>query len=87
MDFDTIKGISLFAVYDGHGGAEVAKYAAANLPDMVKNDLYGSGEYQKALVLAYLSFDDTLINADVVAKLNALRGDESDTEFGTLMWF
>ena len=34
---------SLFAVYDGHGGHEVAKYCAQKLPDFIKNN----EDYQK----------------------------------------
>ena len=31
--FDPEKGTALFAVYDGHGGAEVAQYMAMHLPE------------------------------------------------------
>lgn len=39
---------SLFAVYDGHGGSEVAKYCALHLPEFIKeNAVYKSGDFEK----------------------------------------
>lgn len=67
--------MALFAVYDGHGGAEVAQYAADNLPSLVKNTLYDSQDFEQALIKAFMDFDDSLIEASVVEKLNALRED------------
>lgn len=71
LDFD--KSVALFAVYDGHGGAEVAQYAAEKLPSLVKNTLYDNQDYEKALVKAFMDFDDSLIETPVVEKLIALR--------------
>lgn len=74
--------MSLFAVYDGHGGAEVAQYASENLPALVKNDLYKEGEFKEALIKAYLEFDDSLITNPVVEKLTALRKANSGSDTG-----
>ncbi|XP_060863959.1 probable protein phosphatase 2C 6 [Metopolophium dirhodum] len=73
LDFD--KRVALFAVYDGHGGAEVAQYAAEKLPSLVKNTLYDSQDYEKALIKAFMDFDDSLIETPVVEQLIALRED------------
>ena len=35
---DFVPGFSLFAVFDGHGGAEVAKYCGAHFVEELKND-------------------------------------------------
>lgn len=72
MDFD--DGISLFAVYDGHGGAEVAQYAAKQLPLIVKDELANKESLKDALINAYLKFDDSLVESSVIEELNALRG-------------
>ncbi|XP_001943328.1 probable protein phosphatase 2C 6 [Acyrthosiphon pisum] len=73
LDFD--KRVALFAVYDGHGGAEVAQYAAEKLPSLVKNTLYDNQDYEKALIKAFMDFDDSLIETPVVEQLTALRED------------
>ncbi|XP_050522093.1 probable protein phosphatase 2C 6 [Daktulosphaira vitifoliae] len=78
LDFD--KNISLFAVFDGHGGAEVAQYAAEKLPSLIKNDLFEKGDYEKALIKAYLEFDDSLIEPSVLEKLNAIREENNQAE-------
>ncbi|XP_050427996.1 probable protein phosphatase 2C 6 [Adelges cooleyi] len=78
LDFD--KNISLFAVFDGHGGAEVAQYAADKLPGLIKNEWFEKGEYEKALIKAYLEFDDSLIEPSVVETLNAIREENNQTE-------
>ncbi|CAH1721614.1 unnamed protein product [Aphis gossypii] len=76
LDFD--KKVALFAVYDGHGGAEVAQYAAENLPALVKNTLYDNQDFEQALIKAFMDFDDSLIEFPVVEKLVALREDVSE---------
>lgn len=69
-------------MYDGHGGAEVAQYAADKLPPLVKNDLYKSGDYEKALIKAYLDFDDSLTDPTIVDALTALREAEEADDCG-----
>ncbi|KAL4141709.1 hypothetical protein QTP88_004298 [Uroleucon formosanum] len=76
LDFD--ERVALFAVYDGHGGAEVAQYAAEKLPSLVKNTLYDNQDYEKALIKAFMDFDDSLIETPIVEKLIALREDNNE---------
>lgn len=35
---DFLPGISLFAVFDGHGGSEVAKFCGIHFVEELKND-------------------------------------------------
>ncbi|XP_065215703.1 probable protein phosphatase CG10417 [Planococcus citri] len=77
LDFD--EETSLFGVYDGHGGAEVAIYTSEKLPGFIKeNDEYKSGDYEKALISAFLEFDDTLTSKTAIARLNEII--QSDKE-------
>lgn len=60
----------------------MAQYAAENLPPLVKNELYEKGDYEQALIEAYLKFDDSLIEPTVVDKLTALRDESTEAECG-----
>ncbi|XP_059470654.1 uncharacterized protein LOC132193785 [Neocloeon triangulifer] len=86
-NFDQDKDISLFAVFDGHGGFEVAKYCAENLPEHIKNDLsYKHGDFKEALEEAFMSFDKSLRTPEVIKKLkdimNMSTGDAAnDSDF------
>jgi protein phosphatase 1G len=63
--------MSLFAVFDGHGGFEVSKYSALRLPDHIKSDLgYKHGDYKEALEEAFMSFDKSLRTPEVIKELN-----------------
>lgn len=80
LDFD--KSTSLFAVFDGHGGSEVALYCSKKLPEFLKNtDAYKRSEYQQALKDAFLGFDATLIDEEIVRELKKLMpADKLDGE-------
>lgn len=85
MKFD--KNSSLFAVYDGHGGAEVALYCADKLPSFLRQtDAYVAKNYEQALKDAFIGFDALLIQDDIQAELQKLNNStktgcmESETE-------
>ena len=68
-------GKSFFAVYDGHGGHEVAAYCALNLPSFIKNnEAYKKGEYAQALEEAFIAFDAKMTERSVVEELKRLAG-------------
>ncbi|XP_040160775.1 protein phosphatase 1G [Anopheles arabiensis] len=77
---------SFFAVYDGHGGAEVAQYCSLHLPTFLKTvEAYGRKEFEKALKEAFLGFDATLLQDKVIEELKVLSDktngeDEADEE-------
>lgn len=71
LEFD--EGTSFFAVYDGHGGHEVATYTAQHLPQYLKNcEAYKRGDYTQALKDAFLGFDATLTTPEVLALLKQI---------------
>jgi len=79
LNFD--NGKSLFAVYDGHGGHEVAEYCSKYLPDYIKkNENYKCGNYEKALEDSFIGFDATLVDRKVVAELKVIAGNSEDKE-------
>ncbi|KAF6778064.1 hypothetical protein AHF37_02243 [Paragonimus kellicotti] len=60
-EFDRSRYASLFAVYDGHGGAEVARYCATYLPEFLqKLPAYDKGDPAEALKQLFLDFDASL---------------------------
>ncbi|XP_055319392.1 probable protein phosphatase CG10417 isoform X2 [Sitodiplosis mosellana] len=83
LNFDI--NTSLFAVFDGHGGSEVALYCSQKLPEFLKNvNAYKKGEFEQALKDAFIGFDATLVNDDVIEELKKLipddKVDETDTD-------
>lgn len=84
LDFDI--NTSFFAVYDGHGGAEVATYCSQNLPNFIKDtEAYKSGDLVKALEDAFLGFDAAIATKEVMDILKELAGEinppgQSDNE-------
>lgn len=75
----------MFAVFDGHGGSEVALYCSQKLPAFLKEiEAYKKGDYEQALKDAFIGFDATLVNDKVIEELKKLipdsKGDETDTD-------
>ncbi|KAL1494323.1 hypothetical protein ABEB36_009938 [Hypothenemus hampei] len=64
LDYD--ENTSFFAVYDGHGGHEVAEYCSQNLPKFIKNtEAYKRGDIEQALIDGFLGFDSTIVTPKV----------------------
>ncbi|XP_013104999.2 probable protein phosphatase CG10417 [Stomoxys calcitrans] len=76
LDFD--EATAFFAVYDGHGGAEVSTYCADKLPNFLKAlEAYKSGNIEQALKDAFLGFDKTLLDPAVIENLKVLAGEKN----------
>ncbi|CAF0795703.1 unnamed protein product [Rotaria sordida] len=81
LNFD--DNTSLFAVYDGHGGSEIAVYCSQNLPEFIKKlDSYQNGQLNDALIESFLKFDTLLLDLNVKKILQKLANDDEhdDTE-------
>lgn len=60
---DIVAGVSLFAVFDGHGGKEVAIYCERHVPKMLlMNEDFNKGNYEAALRSVFLKIDLQLIS-------------------------
>ncbi|CAH1733074.1 probable protein phosphatase CG10417 [Aphis gossypii] len=80
LDFD--KNMSLFGVFDGHGGAEVARLAVEQLPDMIKNQSFNVGDYENALKNAYLDFDAYLRSKTALSRMKVLAQPNDSADAG-----
>lgn len=70
------KGTSLFGVFDGHGGKEVADYVAANLHRfLMDTEAFQAGDIKKALKDAFLNIDEALTTEEVIKELQGLQND------------
>ncbi|XP_014245235.1 probable protein phosphatase 2C 11 isoform X2 [Cimex lectularius] len=79
LEFD--EKLSLFAVYDGHGGHEVAQYASQELPNFLKSlESYKNGDFTTALKDSFLGFDATLRDNEVVEKLRKMAKDGKEKQ-------
>lgn len=71
----------MFAVYDGHGGSEVAEYCALNFPGFLQQlESFKSCEFEKALRDAFIGFDKTLLEEKVIEELRVLARKNPDYE-------
>jgi len=53
--------VSLFGVFDGHGGQQVALFSQKNLPNLIKNSAsFKTKNYKQALIDAFLGLDKYL---------------------------
>ena len=60
---DFVPGISLFAVFDGHGGSEVAKFCGAHFVEELKNDPdFRQQKYEQALTTVFVKIDKMLLS-------------------------
>ncbi|KAG9284541.1 hypothetical protein G9A89_014145 [Geosiphon pyriformis] len=55
------QGYSFFAVYDGHGGPNVAKYSGTHLHERIaKDEAFSKGNFHKAIINGFLGTDEDL---------------------------
>jgi len=69
---------SLFAVFDGHGGQEVARFCGKYFTDeLVKNENFRNGNFKRALEETFLKMDSILSGENA---MDVLREFKNETE-------
>jgi serine/threonine protein phosphatase PrpC len=65
-------GVSLFAVFDGHGGREVAKYCEAHFVQLLKLDReFQTKNYEQALKNVFLKIDVMILKPEAQKELKS----------------
>jgi serine/threonine protein phosphatase PrpC len=71
LDFD--EGMHLFAVFDGHGGAEVARFCERHFISELKEDKeYQAKNYEAALRNVFLKLDKMVTTVEGKKELRQL---------------
>lgn len=74
---DFTEDLALFAIYDGHGGSEIAKTASKLYPAFLKDDQYfKKGDYARALVSSFERFDLFMMNENSSSIFGKIAGSE-----------
>jgi protein phosphatase 1G len=75
-------GCSIFGVFDGHGGAEVAKFCQKYMSQEVQNlEQFGAGAVEDSLIQVFHRMDDMLRDHKYAEELEQLKTkDDADDE-------
>lgn len=74
---DTEKQIYVFGVFDGHGGKEVAKFAAQHFFDVLKeNASFKEKKYEQALMETFYEIDEMLLKPEHKKELKMYKADK-----------
>lgn len=73
--------MSLFAIFDGHGGQEVALFCERRFGDeLKKNPNFARGAYDVALKETFFRMDELLLTIDGQNEMNSLKADGAPME-------
>lgn len=76
------EGISLFAVFDGHGGQEVAKFCGKYFTaELLKNENFSKANYKTALEETFIKMDSILMGENALDLLKEFRNDADGHTF------
>mmetsp|Transcript_77794 Transcript_77794/g.155798 ORF Transcript_77794/g.155798 Transcript_77794/m.155798 type:complete len:427 (+) Transcript_77794:36-1316(+) len=76
---DGFPAVTMFGVWDGHGGKEVARYVKRHMClEVTKLQEYQEGAFGAALVKAFHKMDELLWDQANLPELNALKKDGDD---------
>ena len=83
-NLDFAPGMALFAVFDGHGGSEVAKFCSDYFgKELLKNPAFQEGDYKLALEQTFVNLDIILLTPETGIQL--LRDYKEDQTMDTSM--
>ncbi|XP_065062331.1 uncharacterized protein LOC135689136 [Rhopilema esculentum] len=75
------ESTSMFAVFDGHGGQEVAQFCSKKLANFIKDsEGYKNGDLRKSLDDAFRSIDQSILDEETIKELKELAGDRDEDD-------
>jgi len=78
---DFAPNMSLYAVFDGHGGSEVAKYCGQHFgPELKKSPEFKAENYKDALIKTFLRMDELVGKDENRQELNSYKTEQGDGE-------
>lgn len=81
---DFLPGLSLFAVFDGHGGSEVAKYCGNHFVEELKNNpAFQAQNYELALTEVFVKIDKMLLSPNGKKELERIGRQDPNNVPGT----
>lgn len=82
---DVVEGeVSIFGVFDGHGGCEVAHFIAKHFVEEIKKtERFKKGDYKGALIETFLTIDKMLLTEQGKKELVAISRKHSPTGTAT----
>ncbi|CAD8119499.1 unnamed protein product [Paramecium sonneborni] len=79
---DIVQDVSIFGVFDGHGGREVAQFVEKHFIDeILKNKNFKDQKFEDALKETFLKMDELLMTTDGQKELNLYKANESDESY------
>lgn len=80
---DLVDDLSIFGVFDGHGGKEVAKFVEKHFCEyLLKNENFKIRNIEKALYETFLKMDELLLLPEGKKELNQIKNDSKEEGFG-----
>lgn len=78
--FNIAPDTSVFGVFDGHGGKEVARFVERHfVEELLKNQSFKKGEYENALTENFLKMDELIQTTEGKKELMAIKSGDDDS--------
>ncbi|CAD8202586.1 unnamed protein product [Paramecium octaurelia] len=79
---DIVQDVSVFGVFDGHGGREVAQFVEKHFIDeLLKNKNFKDQKFEDALKETFLKMDELLMTPEGAKELNNYKANDSDDSY------
>lgn len=79
--FNIAPDVSVFGVFDGHGGKEVARFVERHfIEELLKNQSFKNGDYGASLTENFLRMDELLNTPEGRKELAAIKSGDDDSK-------